>query len=661
MAGKVIRTVAVKVRADVSDFEKNMIKAQKAMTNVANKMKSIGKNMTTTITLPLVAVGAAATKMAMSYENSMKQIENNLGSSSKAVKDWVNNNAQSLNMAKVDASKFAATYSNLLSGFLDNSQNADFTKALLQQSSVVANKTGRTIDDVMERIRSGLLGNTESIEDLGINVNVALLQTTDAFKKIASNKSWDKLSFQAQQQIRLFAILEQSMKKYGTTLDQSASSSMQGMIAKAKDLALSIGQKLLPYVIKLLDQGNKFLDWLNNMDPAMQENIIRIAGLAAAAGPLLLVTGNLTNGMSSLVGVVKAIPAPVAIATGAIGVMTAGLIVLYNKNEDFHRRVNETWAVTAQNIQTITQNIDKFLSKFGTNLDSLGNRIQSGIVSQLNILLNRIQLVSGALGDLSEGNFKGAIKKVGQVWWEATAFGQIKAFLDSGERKHGGGGGSFGQSWSAGQIYAEKEKEKYNAKSSASTNWLNGLMDGFKGLGDAGTETYDKLNDSVKSFIDSLKSQTDAYMNFVGVFDSANNDMVVSGERWISRLKGQLKATQTYQQSIAFLQGKAQSGVISNQLMSQLQSMGVGSAAQLQALTKMSDSQLRQASDLYGQRYNLSSDMAYDSVMKSRGSEAATNQIIVNITGNNILTEDDAVINKWSKKIAKELKAAGMA
>lgn len=660
MAGKVIRTVAVKVRADISDFEKNMKKMQKSMSDASKKMISIGKEMTTKVTAPLAAIATIGTKYAMSFESSTKQIESNLKTNSKVVNDWVNNNARVFNMAKVDASQYAATYSNLLSGFLNTGQNSEFTKALLQQSSVISNKTGRGIEDVMDRIRSGLLGSTEAIEDLGINVNIALLQTTNAFKKIAQGKSWDKLSFQAQQQIRLLAILEQSIKKYGTTLDHTANSGIQSMIAKTKDLALEIGQKLLPYIVKLLDKGNRLLDWLENLEPETKRNVMVIAGLAAAMGPALLVTGKLTGGMASLLGVVKSIPVPIATMTGAIGVLTVGLVALYNKNEQFHRRVNETWKTTAQNLQTLTQNIDKSLGKFGTNLDSLGNRIQSGLVSQLNILLNRIQLVSGALSDLSQGNFKGAIQKVGQVWWEATPAGKIKALMDSQPKNHGGGSGSFGQSWQAGQIYAEKEKAKYEQQSTLSLDWLNGLIDGFDSVGEAGKETYDKLNDSVRSFIDSLKDQTNAYMNFVGVFESANRDMVISGERWISRLKGQLKATQTYQQSMAFLQGKAQSGVISNQLMSQLQSMGVGSAAQLQALTKMSDSQLRQASDLYGQRYNLSSDMAYDSVMKSRATDAATNKIIVNITGNNILTEDDAVISKWSKKIAKEIKAAGV-
>ena len=47
-------------------------------------------------------------------------------------------------------------------------------------TAVVASKTGRTVQDVQERVRSGLLGNTEAIEDLGVLLQNN--QMTDAFE-----------------------------------------------------------------------------------------------------------------------------------------------------------------------------------------------------------------------------------------------------------------------------------------------------------------------------------------------------------------------------------------------------------------------------------------------------------------------------------------------
>ena len=93
----------------------------------------------------------------------------------------------------------------------------------------------------MERIRSGLLGNTESIEDLGINVNVAMLEVTDAFKRIANGRSWEKLTFYEQQQIRTLAILEQAHTSFGDSVQQGSAFSLQTLSGAFKDFVAAAG------------------------------------------------------------------------------------------------------------------------------------------------------------------------------------------------------------------------------------------------------------------------------------------------------------------------------------------------------------------------------------------------------------------------------------
>ena len=75
----------------------------------------------------------------------------------------------------------------------------------MRASAIIASKTGRTFDDVSSRIRSGMLGSTESIEDLGVYTQVSMLESTEAFKKFANGSSWAQLDFKLQQQIRLAA------------------------------------------------------------------------------------------------------------------------------------------------------------------------------------------------------------------------------------------------------------------------------------------------------------------------------------------------------------------------------------------------------------------------------------------------------------------------
>lgn len=277
----IVRNILVRVGADINPMQKGLDKAKKAMSGFSGDQKkalySMQANMKTLMNgskqstsaiaggmavakTAVLALGAAAatafaamsikgTKSAIETETAMQQLNRIMGENSKAFLNWSNTQASGFNMSRAEAIKYGSVYGNLLSGITSSQkETTDLTLQLLKASAVVASGTGREMTDVMERIRSGLLGNTESIEDLGINVNVAMLESTKAFQKFANGKSWDQLSFQTQQQIRLFAILEQSTQKYGTEINQNTASGLAKFTSLLKDAQLNLGQAFLPIV-----------------------------------------------------------------------------------------------------------------------------------------------------------------------------------------------------------------------------------------------------------------------------------------------------------------------------------------------------------------------------------------------------------------------------
>ena len=251
----------------------NKIKAQSgSMLGVFGKLAKfagfayLGKKM--------LDVGMYSTQMALEVTASINQIKRQMGESSQTFLKWVNDNANAMNMGVGEATKYGAVYSNLFSGFIkDSNKLSAYTAKMLQTSAVVAEGSGRSITDVMERIRSGLLGNTEAIEDLGINVNVAMIQSTEAFKRFANGQSWDQLDYQTQQQIRLMAILEQATAKYGTTLSQSVNGSISLFKSLLKDSALNIGNAFLPIINVIMPVLNSFALVLKNVTAKLAEFI----------------------------------------------------------------------------------------------------------------------------------------------------------------------------------------------------------------------------------------------------------------------------------------------------------------------------------------------------------------------------------------------------
>ena len=222
----------------------------------------------------LLDVGMYSAQTALEVSASMNQIKRQMGESSQSFLKWVNDNANAMNMGVGEATNYGAVYSNLFSGFIkDTNKLSAYTAKMLQTSAVVAEGSGRTITDVMERIRSGLLGNTEAIEDLGINVGVAMIESTEAFKKFANGQSWQQLDYQTQQQIRLMAILEQATAKYGNTLSNSVNGSISLFKSLMKDSALNLGNSMLPIINAIMPVLNSFAMVLKNVTAKLAEFI----------------------------------------------------------------------------------------------------------------------------------------------------------------------------------------------------------------------------------------------------------------------------------------------------------------------------------------------------------------------------------------------------
>ena len=266
-----LEELKVIINAEISPLKgkmKEMENTVKASTDkVKNSLDSI-KNTTKGLVAALAGIFAAkqlfdlgkySTAQALEVEASMNQIKRTMGESTQAFLKWAENNANAFNMSTGEAVKYGAVYSNLFAGFIkDTNKLSAYTAKMLETSAIVANGTGRTMTDVMERIRSGLLGNTEAIEDLGIMVNVSMIESTEAFKRFANGQSWQQLDFQTQQQIRLMAILEQASARFGDTLEGSVNGSIALFKALLKDSALNIGNAFLPVIDALMPILNTF-------------------------------------------------------------------------------------------------------------------------------------------------------------------------------------------------------------------------------------------------------------------------------------------------------------------------------------------------------------------------------------------------------------------
>ena len=251
-------SIILSTKVDTSGLNKGMSQMEGKAAGLTKTFGKLASAIASAFAIQkIIQFSNESASLATQTEASVQRLVDIYGSASDSVGDFIDQNARALGMSKAAAASFSSVYGNLFSVWADQATNAELTNKYLNMTAVVASKTGRSVEDVQERVRSGLLGNTEAIEDLGIFVNVKTIEMTDAFQRMADGKSWEQLDAYTQQQIRSMAILEQATAKYGDEVADTSATIRNRYKAAYEDFKNSWGtivnQVLLP-VLQVLTE-----------------------------------------------------------------------------------------------------------------------------------------------------------------------------------------------------------------------------------------------------------------------------------------------------------------------------------------------------------------------------------------------------------------------
>lgn len=119
------------------------------------------------------------------------------------------------------------------------------------------------------------------------------------------------------------ALTNEASKRY-----QTFESKLKTTQNKLKDVGITIGNIILPYIDKFLDKVEDLIKKFENLSPEMQENIVKFAALAAAIGPVLIVVGKLFTAMGTIFHVGSQIAGLIANLTAGTGGISAALTAL---------------------------------------------------------------------------------------------------------------------------------------------------------------------------------------------------------------------------------------------------------------------------------------------------------------------------------------------
>lgn len=139
----------------------------------------------------------------------------------------------------------------------------------------------------------------------GLNSEQKLTAASALFGKNQMAK-WLTLIDAAPEQVQKYS---QSLEECEGTSQKMADALLSGMGGSLEKLGSSfdvlkynIGQISSEYLKPIVDNITKAIDAFNSMDPAMQKNIIKWVGIAAAAGPALIIIGKMFKIAGTAVG-----------------------------------------------------------------------------------------------------------------------------------------------------------------------------------------------------------------------------------------------------------------------------------------------------------------------------------------------------------------------
>jgi len=168
--------------------------------------------------------------------------------------------------------------------------------------------------------------------------------------------------------------------------------------SQLEELAISFGEILMPAIRAIVSKIQALVDKLNQMDPATKETIVKIALVAAALGPLLVVVGKtmVTVGklmqfisnlptiiagakaaFSSFGAAIGGISAPVVAVIAVIAALVAAFVHLWKNNEEFRNKITAIWEQIKGIFSGFCQGIVDRLNALGFDFENIGEVIKA--------------------------------------------------------------------------------------------------------------------------------------------------------------------------------------------------------------------------------------------------------------------------------------------
>lgn len=314
-----LASMAVRIGADLTDFDKKLAKAERTLFFFSDSVTSLGKKITTRVTLPLAAMGAGAVKVAADMESLRKGLVAVAGSTAAAETQM----RRLQQVSKLPGLGFEEAVRGAI-----NLQAAGFSASLAERSlSSFGNAlatVGRgkaELDGViiaLSQIASKGKISAEEINQIAERVP-QIRKVMEAAFGTADTEVLQKAKLDATQFVEAIVAELEKLPR----VSSGAKGSFENLADAAKIAAGNIGKELLPPVIAVTEALGRLFDRLNQVNPEVVRWGVALGGTLAIIGPVTVALGGLFKvlAISSVVRTIYSFAAALGVSAQALGVL----------------------------------------------------------------------------------------------------------------------------------------------------------------------------------------------------------------------------------------------------------------------------------------------------------------------------------------------------
>ena len=281
------KTLSIKLSLNDKQFQSSLKKSMRSMKKFGNNMKSLGRTISTGLTLPIIAFGAASVKAFDEQIKAETKLRTALGDSAEAF-DVLKKQAQDLQKITIFGDEATLEAQSFLAQL---GLNADAILRLTPLIQDFATAQGIQLTDAAKLVAKSVGSSTNALSRYGLQIEGTVGE-----------------------QDRLESAVNALTKAFGGQSEAIAKEGL-GPLTQLKnelgDVSEEFGKLVLEQIEPLKQSLQGLAERLRNLTPAQKENIVQFAKYAALIGPALIVLGKLATAIG---GIIKAMRTLTALA-----------------------------------------------------------------------------------------------------------------------------------------------------------------------------------------------------------------------------------------------------------------------------------------------------------------------------------------------------------